>query len=103
MICKICKKEYHHCTACTFDDWEDYRDYEYCSEECFEKSSDCLKVRTLTLNFYHLLDLNQKKSFWKLINLVFLQLNKPKFFKYVFLYVLDEEEDRPNIKKGDKQ
>ncbi len=60
MICKKCGKEFHYCSNCISNI---YQEYGYCSKECFEDSEELKENKTCLLSFLYSLDRFQYKLF----------------------------------------
>lgn len=63
MKCKICNKEYHHCTSC---DYDMYLSSGYCSESCYRKSDEWNSFYKKIQTFYDSLHYEQKLLLWNL-------------------------------------
>ena len=60
--CKSCGREYYHCSTCGYDgEW--YDPYEYCCENCAEKSSSHIDLKTKIVEFIESLSKEQRITF----------------------------------------
>ena len=55
-LCKTCNKIYYHCNAIGVDL---YANLGYCSQICYEKSDEFVKMKDIVITFIESLDLDQ--------------------------------------------
>lgn len=60
MKCKNCNKNFHYCSSCYGDKYEDNG---YCSEKCFVNSDEYSEVFEKVSCFYNALDFNLQREF----------------------------------------
>ena len=58
--CLECKKNFHYCSNCEFDE---YMDMGYCSKECLHKSEFFKNGKKLFYQFYQSLDSHQRSLY----------------------------------------
>jgi len=65
MNCRVCGKQYHHCSSCGYYEW--YNQDEFCSDKCAKQDHLYSTCKKLIEDFVESLNEIQKEQFAKIV------------------------------------